>query len=49
MGCIGGVSNNSDSFFLYEFNLVKILLRYAAKNYRAVVKMRLDEGKVKCF
>jgi hypothetical protein len=40
------VSDNSNSFFLNKFNLVEVLLRYAAEDYRAVVEVRLDEGKI---
>jgi hypothetical protein len=40
------VSDDSDSFFLNEFNLVEVLLRYAAEDYGAVVEMGLNESKV---
>ena len=40
------VSDDSDSFFLNEFNLVEVLLRYAAEDYGAVVEVGLNESKV---
>ncbi len=49
MSCVGGVSDDSNSFFLNEFDLIEILLRYAAQNNGTVVEMRLYKGKVEGF
>ncbi len=38
--------DNSNGIFFNELDLIKILLRYAAKDDWAVVKMRLYESEV---
>ncbi len=49
MCSISGFCDDYNSFFFNKFDLIEVLLRYAAENNRAVVKMRLHKCKVKCF
>jgi hypothetical protein len=44
MCCVRRASNDADSFFLYKFDLVEVLLRYAALNDRTIVKMGLNKS-----
>jgi len=44
--CVCRVCDNSDGFFLYEFDSGKVLLGIAAKYYGAVVQVRVNKRKI---
>jgi hypothetical protein len=43
------VGYNPNCFFLDELDLIKILLRDAAKNHWTVAEVRLNKCKIECF